>query len=134
MPGGNRTYIKALSLYLIVVTPFLAMAADGPGTDREAANRRDATLTYYAFHIAKLDARVSFCDGTRTDYRAGFENVVTASGTTIHADVMKAYDDRYDTFVVGLEGYDCPDKEISHYRDRLGKQISNLKRDLKALQ
>ncbi len=119
---------------LALLAPGSLQAADGEGgSETQVAGRRDATLRYYAFQIAKLDANVSFCDGERTVYRAGFEEIVAASGTAIQTKVMKSYDDRYDTFAAGLGGYGCPENEVSHYRGRLTRQIKNLKRDLKAL-
>lgn len=119
---------------LVLLAPGSILAADGDAASaRQVAGRRDATLKYYAFHLAKLDANVSFCDGERTGYRPKFEEVVAASGTAIPSKVMKSYDDRYDTFAAGLGGYDCPEVEVTHYRGRLPRQIKNLKRDLKAL-
>ena len=130
-----RCTVSALAL---IFCGLIAVASTAQGQDGEVvgdnADRRDATLTYYAFHIAKMDARVSFCDGARTAYRNHFEKVVTSSGTAIHDEVMKSYNDRYDTFSAGLEDYSCPENEVSHYRTRLAKQIKNLQRDLAVLE
>lgn len=98
------------------------------------AGRRDATLSYYAFHIAKLDAHVSLCDGARTEYRVDFKDVVDNSGTGVPADVMNAYDTRYENFIAGLGDVECVEIELTHYRSRATRQIKNLKRDLKALE
>ncbi len=132
MTGERFLKCMAVAMTCAVFLVGSANAADQEVTGDDA-DRRDATLTYYAFHIAKLDARVSFCDGARTDYRTGFEEVVNDSGTAIHDNVMQSYDDRYETFVVGIGDYDCPNKELSHYRTRLTKQIKNLRRDLVVL-
>ena len=99
-----------------------------------AAGRRHATLSYYAFHIAKLDATVSFCSGARTSYRDAFEQVVAAGPGGGHSDTMEYYDSRYDTLTLGPGDYACPEDEVAYYRNRIVRQIKNLKRDLKDLE
>jgi hypothetical protein len=138
---GKRSAISivAASTALVIVVGLLIDATGATyAAQREAfgdnAGRRDATLTYYAFHIAKLDAHVSLCDDARTNYRVGFKDVVDNSGTGVPADIVKAYDTRYENFVAGLGDVECIEAELAHYRSRATRQIMNLKRDLKALE
>lgn len=115
--------------------PVAALAIEDGSVDPEviASNRRHAAFTYYAFHIAKLDATVSFCSGTRTGYRDAFAEIISANKDMDQTDLMKSYDTRYEVFALGLGDYACPENEVEHYKERLARQIKNLQRDIKAL-
>lgn len=116
--------------------PTAALAVEDDAIDPEitASNRRHATFTYYAFHIAKLDATVSFCSGARTGYRRSFADVLSTNKDMDATDIMKSYDTRYEVFALGLGDYACPENEVEHYKERLARQIKNLQRDIKALE